>query len=248
MHLSEIDNKQFENIFAIGDTHSLDFVDLLEYYVLDNFILIHVGDAGEGYGGQSLADDYHLGQLEKYCEKNNGKILIVRGNHSNPDYYFPPHWTEKFKHISFVPDYTYLTLNDKKFLFVGGGLSIDRVRSLQEMRDGGFTSYWKNENFILPEFYHELPKCDVLVTHIPTTKTYPFVGFDRIRYYLLNDPPLEQELVEEKEKAYKLCQQVKPKLSLFGHWHTSHTEEIDGILYKCLDINEVVDLTETLKL
>ena len=36
-----------ENILLFGDSHTLDFVCILEHYKLENFIMIGVGDHGE---------------------------------------------------------------------------------------------------------------------------------------------------------------------------------------------------------
>lgn len=232
-----------ENVYCIGDTHTLAFVSLLIHFKLKDFILIHVGDAGEGFSKniEFKVDNIYLDNLEDYCERHNGRILIVRGNHSNPEYYTDSHWTrEKYKRVTFVKDYTYLSINDNTFLFAGGAVSIDRnARFINH-------DYWADEGFNLPDNYTDLSVCDVLITHSVTIDAPPIGGLDRIAGWFKNDPSLRYELIEEREKIKKLVDQVKPKINLYGHFHNTYSERIEGTWFRGLDINELLDITRDL--
>jgi len=228
-----------ENIYAMGDTHTLDFLDLLKHYNLQNFILIHLGDAGEGF--LENVDRFDLSQLEDYCENHNGRILIVRGNHSNPAYYTDHHWTrQRYNLVTFVKDYTYYDINDSVFLFVGGATSIDRQDRIT------LYDYWEDEKFVLKNEYTGLPACDVLITHSAPTCASPYDGLTRIYGWFKNDPTLKEELIEERQNIQKLVDHVNPKINLYGHFHETSSERIDGTWFRCLDINEVIDITRDL--
>lgn len=228
-----------ENVYCMGDTHTLDFISIISHFKLKDFILIHAGDAGEGF--YENTDRYDLNNLEDYCERHNGRILIVRGNHSNPEYYIDSHWTrERYKRVTFVKDYTYLSINGAVFLFAGGAVSIDRnARNVNH-------DYWVDEGFNLPDNYTDLPQCDVLVTHSVTIDAPPIDGLTRIAGWFKNDPSLRYELIEERENIKKLVDHVNPKINLYGHFHTTYSERIDGTWYRGLNINELLDITRDL--
>ena len=82
-------------------------------------------------------------------------------------------------------------------------------------------------------------KVDILVTHTAPSWCFP-QQFNEIVYgwaledaYLIGDLSNERAIVDE---IFKLC---KPKLHLYGHFHSSWTEEVNGCKHKLLDINEV---------
>jgi hypothetical protein len=227
---------QAENIYIIGDTHTLNYVDLLIHRNLKNFILVHVGDSGEGFHTRDI-DEKSIKNLNDYCKDNHGIILTVRGNHSDPDFYNnPTHWSKSYDHVVFVPDYTYIYLNNNKCLFVGGALSIDRqIRRLN-------IDYWTNEGFYLPDDYDCLSVCDVLFTHSAASCCPPY-SLDRIKYYFENDPTLREELILERLDIQKLYEQVKCAYNFYGHFHQSSLLIADNCIHRCLDINEIYDAT-----
>lgn len=236
MHLNNIKHYNKNSVYALGDTHSLDFEVLLKHYNLKDFVLIHCGDAGEGFN-QPFIDEFNLDCLEKYCEENDGDILIVRGNHSNPIFYKPNHWTTKYKRVTFVPDYTYYAINGKVVLFVGGATSIDRtLRTVNK-------DYWVNETFILRDDYKALPQADILVTHSCPLEAPPNDGLSKIAWYLKNDPALRDDLIKERQEISLLYKHVNPSNLFHGHFHESTSEYIDGTWFRCFDINELVDVT-----
>jgi len=226
-----------KNVYFIGDTHNLNYDDILRHYNLKDFVIIHVGDSGEGFNHQSR-DQRAIQNLQNYCEQNNGQILTVRGNHTNPTFYNDPdHWTTKYDRVHFVPDYTYYDINGKICLFVGGATSIDRVQRVQGM------DYWKDEVFVLSENYTNLDQCDVLITHSAPISCPPIDGFSRIAGWFKNDPTLKSELIKEREDVEKLYQHVNCSQLYYGHFHHSSSYYNDGCYHRCLDINEIVDAT-----
>lgn len=232
-------DKQF--IYALGDTHTLLYDDLLSHFNMKDFVLIHVGDSGEGYH-HHLRDRSAIKKLDDFCKENNGQILTTRGNHANPDFYFnDKHWTKDFQHVTFVKDYSRYLINGKVFLFAGGATSIDRTYNIENI------SWWRNEKFFLPPDYEKLEPCDVLVTHSSPLDAYPYDGFSKISGWFKNDPTLKQELIQERQEIRNLVNAVNPKINIYGHFHESVSEYVDHTWYRCLDINEILDLTNYLK-
>lgn len=229
-----------DNIYALGDTHTLNFVDILQHYEIKDFVLIHVGDAGEGFG-HITTDKYDLDRIHKYLEENNGQLLVVRGNHSDTSFYRPNHWTSVYKKITFVPDFTYYRINGSVFLLAGGATSIDRVTRIVG------EDYWVDEKFVLPEQLESLEQCDVLITHSTPLIAFPNDGFANIAGWFKNDPTLKEELIKEREDIQKLYEQVNPKAVVYGHFHKTVSEYIDGTWFRCLDINELIDLSSSLR-
>ena len=226
-----------ENILLFGDSHTLDFVCILEHYKLENFIMIGVGDHGEM--GSDRTNEKYLNFLQKYCTLHNGRILITRGNHSNPAFFTEQHWANKnYSKISFLPDYTYKVINGKVFLFAGGAVSIDR-----QLRTEG-VDYWKNEGFFLPKDYQELPQCDVLITHSPPQDAMEYEDLNRISGWFKNDPMLKEELIEERRLIRKLSEHSNARCVFYGHMHITSSVRVDGTWFRGLDINEVLDITK----
>lgn len=230
-------NIQKDNIFVLGDTHDLDIMPILEHHAFQNFLLIHVGDFSIGFR-HPKREHAILEKIQEYLENNNGYLIICRGNHDNPEFFNKHHkFNNLFPNIEFAEDYTYKTINDKTFLFVGGAISIDRQARTT------YSDYWPMEKFVLPEKLETLDKCDVLITHTSAIDEFPNTGFANIAGWFKNDPTLKEELIEEREKMSKLYNQANPKIGhWFGHFHTSDRRFIDDVKQQCLDINEVVQI------
>ena len=79
-HLNKMEELQAEHILVYGDSHTLDFVGILEHYKLENFIMLGVGDHGEM--GSDRINERYLNELQKYCNLHNGRILIPLGSQS----------------------------------------------------------------------------------------------------------------------------------------------------------------------
>jgi len=226
---------QAENIYLISDTHTLSFADILEHYKLKNFVLCHCGDIAIGFGAFHK-DLKCIKELNDYCKVNNGIVIITRGNHDLPSVFIEdsPYNTE---FVKFLPDYTYKLINGKVFLFAGGAISIDR-----QLRTEGI-DYWKDEGFVLPKDYQELPPCDVLITHCPPQDAMEYEDLHRISGWFKNDPTLKEELIEERRNIRKLSNHVNARCVFAGHMHVTSSIRIDGTWFRGLDINEVLDVT-----
>lgn len=229
-----------ENVYGIGDTHSLAFDRILEHYELKNFILIHVGDCGMGFQ-HPTRDLSELQILDDYCKKNNGRIFMIRGNHDRPECWDNTFFSDQLERVHLVKDYTRYMINGKEFLFAGGATSIDRYANILNV------DYFNGEEFNLPKDYEKLAPCDVLVTHTRGSHQPPYEGNGRIKHWFVNDPLLEEELEVEQDKLEKLYYQVTPKiLHVWGHMHYPQDMVVNETRWRCLDINEVWDITKVL--
>ena len=230
-----------DNVYGIGDTHSLAFESILRHYELKDFILIHVGDCGVGFD-HPARDLLELQYLDEYCKENNGQILMIRGNHDRPECWHNTFFSDQLERVHLVKDYERYMINGREFLLVGGATSVDRYFRILDV------DYFDGEEFNLSKDYEDLTPCDVLVTHTMGTHQPPHDGNGRIAHYFKNDPLLEDELAEEQDKVEKLYCQVTPKiLHVWGHMHYPQNEVVDGTRWRCLDINEVWDITRILE-
>lgn len=234
-HLNKMEELQAENILLISDTHTLDFVGILDHYKLKNFILVHCGDVGIGFASY-YKDMKKIAELDDYCRADNGRILVCRGNHDLPSAFIEnsPYNTE---FVKFLPDYTYKVINGKVFLFAGGAVSIDR-----QLRTEGI-DYWKDEGFFLPKDYQELPQCDVLITHCPPQDAMEYEDLNRISGWFKNDPTLKEELLEERRLIRKLSEHSNTRCVFYGHMHITSSIRVDATWFRGLNINEVLDIT-----
>jgi hypothetical protein len=232
-----MNNLQFDSVYVLGDTHRLSlfhrFIDLIP----NNSLLIGVGDHGEGFGLFS-EDEKIYNALDQELEWKECKLFTIRGNHTKTSYYtenkFP-----NLKNIELIKDYTYKTINNKVFLFVGGAVSVDRLGRKEGV------DWWSNEGveYLSGDKFSGLKKCDVLITHSAPDFCSP-VGYDVpiVIGWAKHDKTLIQDLQKERQYLTKLCDKVKPKLAYRGHFHASNVEIINRG-YECrhhlLDIGEL---------
>lgn len=227
-----------QDVYIVGDTHG-EWSNLL--YHIDNLglrdcCLLHVGDVGIGFKlpAEQQSDIFVLNNL--FGERNI-QFKAIFGNHDDQSYF---DGSVNLPYFELLPNYSYRNFNGEKFLFVGGGISIDRkyrIRHDATRKDGRF-SYWKNETFVLkPELVEEV---DVLITHSGPTWIGPFEK-SGIDYYCKDDETLWEECVKEREDHNKLIELAKPKKHYLGHFHQSQFVSLNGCDHKLLNILEIVE-------
>lgn len=230
----------------MGDTHKLDGITkLIKQHDMKNFVLIGCGDHGEGFGAKT-GQEHEVKRINRECEERNGEVFLVRGNHTDPSWYteikFP-----QFPKVNFVPDYSLLDFEGKKFLFVGGAISIDRVHRIIQENYYGKKIWWKDEVFVLNE--NAAQKCDFLITHSSGISEFPQWGKAGIKNWLDSDNELEKDCDAERSDIQKLVDLSSPKYHFFGHFHTSVSEYLGEPKYlsRCLAIDEILEITDYLK-
>ena len=218
-------------IFYVGDHHG-DWNQLgwfINRSKIENCYLISVGDSGIGFKPkkEQLSD---INQLNKKFKKLDIVFMSIRGNHDDPSYY---NGTDRIELSNFetIEDYTVMEHNGKLIQFIGGATSIDR-----SMRKEG-VSYWSGEGLNFNK--EKLQKVDTLITHTAPPWCFP-QRFNKMVYdWAQDDGYLLEELILEREvmgEIFKVCQ---PSLHLYGHFHDSWNEEINGCKHRLLNINEI---------
>ena len=193
---------------------------------IEDCLLIHVGDGGEGFKSR----DKELETFNILDEKFSSlgiQYMSIRGNHSDPSYF---DGSIDLSHFRLLPDYHTEIINDEKFLFVGGAVSIDRVYRKEGL------SYWSDELFVLkPEL---VEKCDVLITHSAPS----WIGdFDKegISSWCEKDKTLWDLCYKERIEHNELIKLCQPSKSYHGHFHASHWVDFDGCYATILAIEEM---------
>jgi hypothetical protein len=217
-------------LLYVGDNHGSwnEILHSINKGKISNTNIISVGDLGIGfYPSKDMAT---CDLLDKQFRQNNINFYGIRGNHDDPSY-FTGSQRVCLDNFELIEDYTVSNYGSKRIQFIGGATSIDRTGRKEGI------SYWEDEavNF-------NKDKCqevDILVTHTAPSWCFPqqfnemVYGWAREDAYLLEDLTDERAIMDE---IFKLC---KPSLHLYGHFHSSWTEEINGCKHKLLGINEM---------
>lgn len=225
-------------MWVIGDIHG-DFNFLINKIneLPNDSIIIQVGDFGVGFTTKEK-NLRQLNYINSQLEKNNQKLYTYRGNHDNPDF-FKGNYI--FSNLELLPDYSVRYIGNKKCLFIGGGISIDRYHRTEGV------SYWSDEGVVLDE--DKIENCDVLFIHTTGTKQAPrgFSSFvhscarEDKKHPIFGKINLIKQLEEERQKIDRIIELSKPKNLFYGHFHASIIEEVDGIKCRLLDINEIIE-------
>ncbi len=199
----------------------------------ENCYLVQVGDFGIGF--KPKFEHHELKNISKKLKNKNHTVLVIRGNHDNPEYFDGNH---DYDNIKFLPDYTVMNLNGYNHLFIGGAVSIDR-----RLREEGI-SYWKNEIFNYDEEkLKNINGIDVLITHTCMSFNKPTFLNGLVYSFAAKDPELIKELDQERELVDLMWSKLnengnKIKLHLYGHFHFNNTEFINDTKHILLDIDE----------
>lgn len=223
-------------IIFLGDHHGTwnELFYLIDKNKIENCNIISVGDLGIGFKSKKEYEYSLSEKLNKEFKEKNINFYGIRGNHDNPSY-FEGGDRICFENFELVEDYTVIKYKDKSIQFIGGAVSIDRTGR----REG--VSYWAGEGLKYDK--NKLQKVDILVTHTAPSWCFPqqfnemVYGWAREDAYLLEDLTNERAVMDE---IFKVC---KPSLHLYGHFHISCTERINGCIHKLLNINELWGLS-----
>jgi hypothetical protein len=219
-------------LIFLGDIHG-DWNQLF-YYIEDkditNCYIISVGDVGIGFKYKLEYEHVMCEKINSILAERNLHFLGIRGNHDNPAF-FTSKSKIKMDHFELLEDYSLLSYRNKTIQLIGGAVSVDRIG-----RKLGI-SYWLDEGVKLKK--RKCKKVDVLVTHTAPSFCFP-QQFNEIVYgWAKEDAHLLKDLTKERavlDEIFKIC---SPSLHIYGHFHTSKTEEINECKHRLLDINEL---------
>lgn len=177
---------------------------------------VQVGDFGVGFlsaYGMECANEWH----------RDGRHKFIRGNHDDPEL------------CKTMPGYIEDGFFDaeRSIMYIGGAWSIDWA-----YRTPGY-SWWADEELSIPELarMHELMmhyKPRIVVTHdAPESVSYRF---------FINGTHKKFHQTRTGGALEGMFQRHQPDVWLFGHWHESRDEVINGTRFLCLGIDEYIDL------
>lgn len=216
-------------IYAVGDTHAIQPCIRLCRDIPAGAIVIHVGDFGVWDIPRVWKD---LEDLARVCDKRSIEFLAIRGNHDSN----VGEWNNrKIGPVTLLEDYSERVINGEKFLFIGGGFSVDRSARLK------FNwPYCPNE----PMIYKPTTPCDILCSHTgPRRYLNHLLTFPIERYFAI-DANLKDDLQREQDMIDDILRDCKPKVHVWGHFHVSNRtyDPTLGTIFQCLDVEEVKTL------
>ena len=219
-----------KNIIFLGDHHGCWRLiwDYIVEHGLENCILISVGDLGIGFTYTRESEFKLCENLNKKFKERNINFYGIRGNHDDP--FFFSDKRVAFENFELIEDYSVYEHRGKLIQFIGGAISIDRTARVLNV------SYWENEKLAFKQ--EKCQKVDVLVTHTAPLFCFPQNLSEIVYSWAREDAYLLEELDDERVIMGEIIKICKPSFHVYGHFHSSWTEEINGCRHRLLDINE----------
>jgi len=245
--------QQHSQLFVVGDIHGE--IRTLVYNIkrqkIANSVVIIAGDCGIGFEKKGHYDNLYQ-KVSKTLEKNNCILILVRGNHDNPEYF------EKelinFPYMKSVPDYSLIQVDTKNVLCIGGAISLDRTDRMRVMQSRKMKNkletgiYWENEYPVYDEDkLSELKENDFKVNTV-LTHTAPSFCFPKARRNFIHWTFVDENLKNDVKQERMIMDLIYNKLLsdnhpignwLYGHYHDSNTEIISNICFSLLNIDEL---------
>ncbi len=214
----------------VGDLHGNynQLISVINRFNIQNETFIQVGDFGFG-----VCEDYNtalsnIKPLSDVLRQNNCRIFVIRGNHDVPEYFDN---REFFGNIVFVKNYEIFDIHGVKILFVGGGISIDR-----STRTVGW-DYWPDEIIKEPPTDFDPHGVDIIVSHCAPLMAWPNSAglYDEPGNLVKSDDIKGRKILQKLTK-------IKPRKWIYGHYHNSFNEIIEGTHFICLSIGECYNM------
>ena len=229
-------------IYLTGDTHGeMSRFKFLDYSYGD--IVIILGDFGGIFFNESRQFKEVRTQYEKgvFDTLNDFKctFLFIDGNHDNIDrlenfpikYKFGNQVGEVSDNVFYLKRGHIYTIEDKKFMCMGGALSQDRNHRTEGV------DYWRDENPTFKdwnklemELVNNQYKVDYVLTHTPpefiTEKClkYQYLSEPSTPSYMLEDDYIKGKLNDPTARTLnKVYDMIKFKIWFFGHMHLNIT-------------------------
>jgi len=210
---------------------------------LEKTSFIQVGDWGLGFQHKDL-DIKALSQIDKFLKAKENYLYILRGNHDNK-WFWDHRDTFNFQCIKLVQDYEVLEIERQKVFFIGGGISIDRLS-----RTPG-KDYWTDEEI---KFDEALLKSvctldiNIVISHVAPKETWPYTYNPIVLNFIAKEMAAGKDLATDLKNERQIMSQIYSYLKAagckqwyYGHYHESHMEERDGLIFRCVAIQEMYD-------
>jgi hypothetical protein len=215
----------------IGDTHGK----YVEYYNLAKAAeySFQLGDFGF----------YNAWDALNYSDLDPVKHRVGQGNHDPHDI------IQNYKH--FVGRYGTVEIGDHRPFWIGGALSIDLVYRvaywLQANRDPMHKTWWAEEQLCLEEMDDCRAKWSDTKPDLVISHTAPAAIINRFTNHkpgnILDQFGWGYDYQDVTSQFLSSLWDIhRPKLWVFGHFHTSYDAIIRDTRFKCLDELEYSDL------
>lgn len=211
----------------VGDIHGYfsPFIDGLDE--IKN--LVFLGDIGFGF----MNVRRFLIQLDAQIPKGIN-CYFLRGNHDNPAYWVEDkakEINEKVSRFHMIPDGTILEIHGKKYLCIGGGISVDRHQRTEDV------SYWKGEEITEPNVDEEIYG---ILSH--TGFTPPIMTHKH--FFMVQYEDVAEDCQKEQDALERLYRKYKPKVWYNGHFHIHTTFQHEKCDVVALESDEIYPLLE----
>lgn len=222
-------------VIFVGDLHG-EFAGFA-HHILDKGITDHlffqVGDFGIGFYHR-LKEASKLRKLSGALKEGNNKLVAIRGNHDDPSYFDGRIYDE----VQLLADYSIVKTPIGNILGIGGAISVDRISRVSGR------SWWSGETFRLDTSRASAVRdVNIIVTHSSPTGVFPIHSGELLKGWARNDPTLLQETSLERDQIKIVGDIVRENNNIvqwvYGHFHTSSSEIISNINYRCLAIREL---------
>lgn len=249
-------SKQYASCAVCGDIHGeFDFLvgKMLRMELTDTLVIV-AGDCGIGFDEAGYYRRTYQ-RIAKTLKKLNSGLLLVRGNHDDPEYF--ERELISFPRMKTLPDYSVVRFKDRTILCVGGAISIDRRYRIGQMQINeikGHPSrklYWEHE---APQFNEQQMKAikerglriDTVVTHTAPSFCYPTTK-KGIEMWMDYDPDLGRDIDAERATMDKIHNRLladEHPLSqwYYGHYHCTSNDRIGGVSFYLLDIGQINEM------
>lgn len=241
-----------KQVLVSGDIHG-DFkgvvFKLCIQYNLKDTLLIVAGDCGFGFELPGYYEQIY-NSVAKRLHKANNWIVFVRGNHDNPAYFNEERVA--YKRWRCVPDYSVIQACGHSILCIGGAVSIDRQRRIEdnarrlERGHNRTACWWPDETPVYNEDAIDSIPAEVQIDTVVSHTAPSFCGLNEHRFlrsWAAEDPKLLTDVTAERKTMDRIHKRLLDdrhpvRQWLFGHFHQSWCGVIDGIRYSMLDIME----------
>lgn len=227
----------------LGDTHGAmnTFFFQCKQFKLYDKVIFHVGDFGAGFHKNTKE---WLQTINDDLAKRNIVMYVIRGNHDEPIFYNGDYINTNLK---LMPDYSTVTVGDRRFLLVGGAISVDRHIRRTEHRSAGYITWWEDEVFVLNKRkLAQYKGITDVITHSGPNIAPPFGPLPGFIYNNMRDGDitLVDDILHERKLLTEMFNILKKKNNIynwyFGHFHRAEKYKVDGTKFNLLDINELI--------
>lgn len=186
---------------------------------------IQIGDFGMGFLNSTNTAAVNAAHAD-------GKHRFIRGNHDDPDICADANgWIEDGHYDA-----------DRGMMLMGGAWSIDHAYRKDFDRKRGTTSWWPDEELTTSElikvhanFVYHKPR--IMVTHDAPMQVSKELFFQP-GHRMLG----EHRSTPTAEALQAMFNAHQPEIWIFGHWHISKTEVMNGTKFICLAELEYLDI------